>query len=322
MPNAAVYHLSIFSMRCVGLSDYQDDSLNIALDPPHTVTRNFVLKPACQLKLTVVDEEGHPLPKVTIYKPGRYDGQFRRTNKDGKITVGGLVPSPLMARFAFHHEDYAFGFLDIKLDDPKTIVEREVTLTRGKAVQGTITCTDGKAPLGCSIQALPSWWEYMASPMALPILADGSFTLPHIGLGAYKLSISIPQGANSSTSSNLMSDVDLFDRKEPLALKADFPSPGVMGTIAGHIHFKGNRPKRGFWISANGTGDKPGNGMVYVEPDATAFRIGPMSVGRYNLQVQSPPQIEMKPIPTVATGTNDVVLEITIRAPMLLKRTG
>src|ERR1700722_4460163 len=319
VPNAGVYHLSIFSIRCVGLSDFRDDSLNIALDPPHTVTRNFVLKPACQLKLTVVDEEGHPLPKVTIYKPGGYDGQFRQTNKEGKATVGGLVPSPLMGRFAFHHEDYAFGFLDIKLDDPKTIVEREVTLTKGKAVQGTVVCTDGKAPAGCSIQALPSWWDSMASPTGLPILADGSFTLPHIGPGAYKLSISVPQSANSSTNSNLMSDVDLFNRKEPLALKADFPSPGVTGTIAGHIHFKGDRPKRGFWISAIGTGDKPGNGMAYVQPDVATFKIGPMSVGRYNLQVQSSPVIEMKPIPAVATGTNDVVLEITVRAPTQLK---
>ena len=58
--NAAVYHLSIHSTRCVGLSDYQDDNLNIPLDPPKTVTRNFALKPACQLQLTVVDESDHP----------------------------------------------------------------------------------------------------------------------------------------------------------------------------------------------------------------------------------------------------------------------
>src|SRR6202044_1865065 len=101
-------------------------------------------------------------------------------------------------------------------------------------------------------------------------------------------------------------------------LTADFPSPGMTGTIAGHVHFKGIRPKRGFWISANGTGDKPGNGMAYFPADATMFKIGPMSVGRYNLQLQSP-QLEMKPIPAVATGTNDLVLEITVRAPLLLK---
>jgi protocatechuate 3,4-dioxygenase beta subunit len=319
VPDAGAYRLSIFSNRCISLSDYEDERLEIPLDPPHTVTRNFVLKPGCQLKLKVVDEEGHPLPKVSIYKPGRYDGKWHSTAKDGTATVGGMAPSPQVVRFAFHHEDYALGSLDIKLDDTKKIVEREITLTKGKTVEGTVICSDGKPPVGSTIQALPSWWDYMSSPSGLPIRADGSFTLPHIGLGAYKISVSIPRGPSSWENSPVMSDVDLFDRKEPLALKTNFPSPGKTGTISGRIHFKGNRPKeQGFWISANGTGRRPGNSMQYVQPNDTTFNIGPIPDGRYELTINSR-EYDMKRIPMVATGTNDVVLEITAREPVLLK---
>ncbi len=319
VPAAGAYRLSIFSNRCISLSDYEDERLEIPLDPPHTVTRNFVLKPGCQLKLKVVDEEGHPLAKVSIYKPGRYDGKWHSTAQDGTATVGGLAPSPQVVRFAFHHEDYAFGSLDIKLDDPKQIVEREITLTKGKAVEGTVVCSDGKPPVGSTIQALPSWWDYMSSPSGLPIRADGSFTLPHIGPGAYKLSVSIPRGPSSWENSPVMSDVDLFDRKERLALKTNFPSPGKTGTISGRIHFKGNRPKeQGFWISANGTGKRFDNSMQYVQPNDTTFKIGPIPDGRYELTINSR-EYEMKPIPAVATGTNDVVLEITAREPVFLK---
>ncbi len=319
VPDAGAYRLSIFSNRCISLSDYEDERLEIPLDPPHTVTRNFVLKPGCQLKLKVVDKEGHPVPKVSIYKPGRYDGKWHSTAKDGTATVGGMAPSPQVVRFAFHHEDYALGSLDIKLDDTKQIVEREITLTKGKAVEGTVICSDGKPPVGSTIQALPSWWDYMSSPSGLPIRADGSFTLPHIGLGAYKLSVSIPRGPNSWENSPVMSDVDLFDRKEPLALKTNFPSPGKTGTISGRIHFKGNRPKeQGFWISANGTGKRFDNSMQYVQPNDTTFKIGPIPEGRYDLTINSR-EYEMKRIPAVATGTNDVVLEITARQRVLLK---
>jgi Carboxypeptidase regulatory-like domain len=317
--STAVYRLSIFSKRCVSLFDYRDDNLNIPLDPPKTVTRDFVLKPACQLRLTVVDEDGRPISKVTIFKPGRYDGQFSETNKEGQITLGGMPPSPLVSHFALQHKDFAFEFLDIKLDDPKTILERKVTLTEGKSVRGTVTCSDGKPAFGCTILALPSSWEFNSFPLGQPIRADGSFELPHIGPGAYKISISVPQGGGSSTSSNLMSDVELFNRKEPLALKADFPSPASMGFIEGRIRYAGGRrPKQGFWIQATSPARIPLSGGHYVQANENTFKIGPLPAGQYTLRINSP-EIESKQIGTVAIGTKNIELEVQLRASLKLK---
>jgi len=318
MPSAAVYHLSIYSTRCVGLTDYRDDKLDIPLDPPKTVTRDFVLKLACQLHLTVVDEDGRPVPKVMIYKPGRQGGPFRRTNAQGQITIG-LAPSSLPSRFALHHDDFAFEFLDVKLDDPSTIVERKVTLSEGKAVRGTVTCSDGKPAFGCRILALPSWWDFLSYPHGQPIQADGSFEFKHIGPGTYKISVSVPQGAHSSTSRDYLSDVDLFNRKDPLAIKVDFPSPAAMGFIEGRIRFKGDRrPKQGFWINASSPAAGPLTGGQYVQRDDKTFKLGPLPVGRYLLSVESA-EIEAKSLGALAVGTKNVELELTVRGPMILK---
>ncbi|HEV3298638.1 MAG TPA: carboxypeptidase-like regulatory domain-containing protein [Planctomycetaceae bacterium] len=318
VPSAAVYHLSIFSTRCVSLWEYRDDGLNIPLDPPKTVTRDFVLKVACQLRLTVIDESGHPVPKVSIYKPGRYDGQFRQTNGEGQITVGGMPPTPLPGRFALQHNDYAIEFVDVKLDDPRIIVDREVTLSAGKSVRGTVTCSDGKPAFGCTILALPSSWDFMAFPNGQPIRADGSFEFPHIGPGSYKISVSVPQGGASSIQKNAISDVELFNRKEPLDLKVDFPSLASMGFISGHIRFKeGRRPKQGFWIQSSSPGSPFLGAGHYVQANETTFKIGPLPHGRYTLQVDSQ-EIESKELAGIATGTDRLELEVGVRGPSTL----
>jgi len=314
VPSAAVYHINVFSTRCIGLSDNRDDSLNIPLDPPNTVTRDFVLKLACRLRLTVVDEQGHPIRKAVIYKPGRYDGQYLQTNKQGQITVGGMAPSSLVSRFAIYHENFAIEFLDVKLDDPKAVVERTLTLTDGKSVRGVVTCSDGKPAAGCSILALPSWWEFMSFPNGQPIQADGSFELPHIGPGAHKLSVSVPQGNGMSSVSVVMSDMDLFNRKDSLALKANFPSPASMAFIQGWIRYKEGRPKRGFWIHTN---TQFGAGH-YVQPGENAFKIGPIPAGRYNLSFESQ-EIEPKEVRAIPTGTNDLMVELKVRGPLAIK---
>jgi hypothetical protein len=319
VPNAAVYHLSIFSTRCVSLWDYRDDSLNIPLDPPKTVTRDFVLKLACQLRLTVIDESGDPIPKVTIYKPGRYDGQFRQTNDQGQITVGGMPPSPLLSRFALQHNDFAIEFVDVKLDDPRIIVDREVRLSAGKSVHGTVTCSDGKPAFGCTILALPSSWDFMAFPNGQPIQADGSFKFPHIGPGAYKISVSVPQGGGSSIQKSAISDVDLFDRKEPLDLKVDFPSLASMEFIEGRIRYKGEgRPKRGFWVHLSSPADPLLGAGHYVQPGDKTFKIGPLARGRYGLRIESQ-ELEPKGLEGIATGTKNLDLEIQVRGPLALK---
>ncbi len=319
VPSAGVYHLRIFSLRCVSLSDHGDDNLDIPLDPPRTVTRDFVLKPACQLHLTIVDEEGHPVPKVNIYKPGRYSGEFLRTDKEGQVTIGGLAPSPLLSRFGLQHKDFVIEALEVKLDDPKTIVERQVTLSKGKSVRGTVTCSDGKPASGCSIRALPSWWDFRAYPQGGPIRGDGSFELEHIGPGTYKIDVSMPKGGNGLIKRDCLIGADLYHREAPLALKFDVPSLNSMGFIEGRIHFEGDRrPKQGFSIHVGPCAADLLDGDLFAQRDDRTFKIGPLPAGKYTLTVDSA-EIESKSVGPLEVGTKNVELDLTVRGPMALK---
>jgi hypothetical protein len=319
VPSAAVYQLRIYSTRCVSLTDYQDENLTIPLDPPQTVTRNFVLKPACQLQLTIVDEHDRPIPKVRVFESGPYDGQLLQTDKEGKLTIGGLAPSPLVSRFALYHDDYVVESLAVKLDDPKVIVERKITLSEGKSVRGTVTCSDGKPPSRCHVLALPSWWNSMLSPNPRPIQPDGSFVIPHVGPGTYKIAVYVPQGPRGTASRDVMSDVELFDREEPLAIRVDFPSTAATEFIEGKIRFKGGlRPKQGFWIQANAAGAPPLAGGQYIVSNQDTFKVGPLPPGRYVLTTTSP-EMDSQQHGTFAAGTRNVELELSVRGPMTLK---
>jgi protocatechuate 3,4-dioxygenase beta subunit len=319
VPKAGIYHISIFSKRCVSLTDYRDNNLDIFLDPPTTVTRNFVLKPACQLRLTVVDGDGRPVPEVGIYKPGGYDGDFPQTDEQGRATVGGMAPSPILSRFVLHQDDFAFAFVDVKLNDPTAVVERKVTLSEGKSVRGTVTCSDGKPASGCTILALPSWWAFGASPAGEPIKDDGSFELRHVGPGNYTIRVHMPKGGNSSISRTCLSNVDLFNRKDPLAIRLDLPSLASMGFIEGRIRFKGDRrPKRGFWINVRSPAPGPPPEGEFAQHDDKTFKVGPLPAGQYTLTVESA-EIESKQLGPFVVGTRNVDLDLSLRAPMVLK---
>jgi beta-lactamase regulating signal transducer with metallopeptidase domain/protocatechuate 3,4-dioxygenase beta subunit len=313
---AGVYDINVFSSRCIGLTD-QDDNRVVSLDPAKQATRDFVLNLACQARIQVVDEQGRPLRGVVFYKPGRYDGQDFRTDKRGQVTIGGLSPSPMVRRFAAYHKDFAIVPLDIKLDDPKKVVERKLTLAKGVSVRGVVMCSDGKPASGWTILTLPSWWNFMASPNGEPIKQNGSFELPHVGPGTYKISVSIPQGGGMAVAPVVMSDVDLVNRKEPLKIKVDFPSPASMGFIEGRIRFVGGRPKQGFWVHAFARGTSFGGGQ-YLQPGEESLKLGPMPAGNYRLQVNSR-EIELKDMPPVVTGTKDLLLELNVRGQMRLK---
>jgi protocatechuate 3,4-dioxygenase beta subunit len=312
VPAAAVYHLRILSERCVSRFDYRDDQLDIALDPTRTVTRDFVLKPACQLHVTVVDEEGNPVPRVTVYPPGVYAGQYPQTDAQGKAVVGGLAPSSEVRGFGLRHEDFAIESLQVKLSEPKTIVERNVTLTRGKAVRGSVTCSDGKPAFGCTVSALPDWWDFPAFPRGQRIDADGSFVFPHVGPGAYKITVTVPEGDDRLISFPVMSDANLSARKEPLALKIDVPAPASMTFIEGWVQFRGGVPKKGFYIRALGATSALLGHDQYIRPGTKKFKIGPMPAGRYHLKIESP-EIEAKEVASIEAGTKNLILDLTVR---------
>ena len=300
-----LYQINVLSTRCIGLTD-RDDERVVRLDPAKTAIRDFILKLACQVRILVVDEQGQPIRNVWFYKPGPFDGNVPKTDKTGHVTIGGLSPSAY--RFAARHDDYAIASLDVQLADPKTVVKRKLTLTKGVAVRGVVICSDGKPASGCAIRALPSWWNSTLSPHGRLIDEKGSFEYPHVGPGTYKISVSVPQGNGMSIVPVVMNDVDLLHHKQPFTINVNFPSPAAMGFIEGRVRFLGSGPRRGFWIHANPNGTFFGASR-YLKPGEETFKLGPMPAGRYNVNVNSE-EYEPKELRSIAAGTKDLVVDL------------
>ena len=301
----------IASDRCLGFTQYSECPL-VVLDPQRPTVRNFVLKRACQVRVQALDEDGHPVPDVKFFMRWAVNGQLPTTDQEGWATVGGMNPSLSEATFGVYHTDFERTRLHVKLDDPKTVVERKIVMRRGVDIKGTAVCSDGKPAAGWQILALPGWWDFLQFPTGELINGDGSFVLRHVGPGAHNVTISIPIGQGASTSRSALQGVDLTSQRGPLVIKLDYPSPGAMAHIEGRIRYICGAPKRGFWVNADSDDGRSFHGGNFVQAGQKTFRVGPLPAGRYRLEISSP-EIEPKDLSAVAAPTKDLQLDIKVR---------
>lgn len=303
------HRVMISSDRCLGFQNYSQ-APRVMLDPKKPTVRDFVLKLACRVRVQALDEDGHPVPNVQFFLPGPHTSRYYKTDRDGWATLGGFAPSPADRKFAAHSDDFAIAPLHVRLDDPKTIVERKVVMKRGVDVKGRALCSDGKPASGWKILALPEWWDFSSYPHGQPIATDGSFVLKHITPGAHDVTVSIPIGRTSSTTRDALRGVDLSAQTKPLEVRIDYPSPASMAYITGQISYRGGTPKQGLRIQAEDK--KRIFSTDYLMPREKTFRLGPLPPGGYRLQFSSS-EIESKSLDSINAPTTGLQVEINIR---------
>jgi beta-lactamase regulating signal transducer with metallopeptidase domain/protocatechuate 3,4-dioxygenase beta subunit len=315
------HEIEIYSDRCLGLiSSVQSSQRRIVLDPKKPLVQDFTLRIACEVRVQALDEGGHPVQGVHVTKVGPINPYQKQTDREGWITIGGLMPGE--HHFACGSQGYIITRLPVKFDSPKTILERKLVLKRGVTVQGRVLCSDGKPAAGWYVVALPSWWDFYSSPMGERIKEDGTFVLPHIGPGAYDVTIHIPRDGGSLGSSTLLRNAELASQHGPLVLHVDAPSPGSMVEIQGRFRFIGGRPKQTVWINATSargvfaTGRWPGPGGKRGD----SFSMGPFASGKYHLTFDSP-EIETKEIDVDTATVKDLTVDIHVSGPIVLRGT-
>ena len=222
------------------------------------------------------------------------------------MTIGGLVPAEYLLALA--SKDFVPTFFIVKIEAPKTIVERKVVLQRGVAIQGTSFYSDGKPAVGGRVVAIPSWWQPNSFPFMETVKADGTFVLPHVGPGRYDVTLTIP---GQSASWPQLDNVDLASHTKPLSLDMKGASPQPMVHIKGHLHFVGGKPRRSILIIANST-DRTQAMLGHMESaDQGAFEVGPIAKGNYNLLFESP-EIDTKRVQGVSAPTDDLHIDIHV----------
>jgi protocatechuate 3,4-dioxygenase beta subunit len=305
------FRLTISSQRWVGITGWSDVP-QLHLAPEVTVTRDFTLPRACQIDIRVIDEAGEPIRNVQIYSrlltTDRFRGSGRgvTTDKSGRTTFGGLTPSETEYIFGAMHKEYAFGKLQLKLNDPEVVASYVLVLAKGVDVSGMALCSDGKPATGWSIDALPDWWQFGIHPRGAAIGEDGSFTLSHVTPDKYDVSVSVPEGNGMSRSVQVQSGVEL--PTPSLELKLPLPSPGTMGEIAGRVRIVGGKLTENIFIDATSV-DRKHSGSAMLRAGADSFRVGPLPPGKYRLTFSST-EIEEKRLEGVTAPAKDLDVEL------------
>ena len=301
----------IYSDRCLGFTRL-GDCPRVVLDPNMPVIRDFRLKIACQLRVQTFDEEGHPVQGVQLFKAERDYLHQSETDHQGWMTVGGLVPAEYVLALA--KKDFVPTLLIVKIEAPKTILERKVLLKRGVAIKGTSFYSDGKPVEGGRVVAIPSWWQSNWHPFGEEVKADGTFVLPHIGTGRYDVTLTVP---GRSELWPRLDHIDLVGEAKPLSLNIKSPSPGPMVLIKGHLHFIGGKPRRSLWITADSSDRSRTTDRKFDPARTDEFEVGPLPTGKYDLMFHSP-EIEVKRVKGVTAPTDDLQVDIHVSGQIAL----
>lgn len=306
------HRLLIASQRCIGFTD-PNDCPRVVLNARKTVVRDFTLKTACQLRIQTLDGAGHPIPGVRFATDAPANFEQKETDLQGWTAIGGLKPAEYV--FAAMHDGFAMARLAVKLESAKHVVERKLVLERGVAVKGIVMCWDGKPAAGLRVVALPSWWSGPDRPAGTIVQKDGAFELPHVGPGAYNVSIVTAPAAGRGSPTRLIGGVDLANQHALLTLRANFPSPGSGCALQGHLRFSGGRPRQPIRVYADSVDDYRYHQRGTTRNDT--FHLGAVPPGRYRLRFASP-EIETKETDPIAVPADDLQVAIQLLGPIML----
>lgn len=303
--------IMVLSQRWVGI-ERSSDRPRVDLAADQRQVKNITLERACQLRIQTVDEQGKPVPGVSVYRTlmtdtSRFTPRGGTTDQSGQVTLG-LKPSRDKYLIGIASPDYALDKLVIQVDDPEKIVTRQIVLKEGEAVDGKVVYEDGKIPVGLKISALPEWWDFGRFPPGYRISETGGFTLPHIVAGAYNVSVSSP----SKWTERVLTRSWLLNREQPLSLKLNIPSPASMVTLSGKISYTGDLKKasRPFLLIAYST-DGYNDAYAEVQPGQTDFKFDPIQRGKYQINMHSI-GFELKGEPTVFAPADNLKLNVIV----------
>lgn len=251
------------------------------------VVRDFALSRGVAIVATIVNEAGRPVRRARVFAAyvsdewGKGPKRPIRSKDDGIATLGGLRADEYWVTVA--HPDYALAGRSVVLEKAGQVEPVEFVLEKGIDVVGVATCSDGLPPTGWRIEAKPKWWHSIYSwPAEDRVAEDGTFVLPHVVPGLYRVEVYIPVDGGArgvcSVDANLPPETGLLDLRIPQ------PSPYGRVSISGTIVFTEGRYEGGGWIHAYS--DAGHFGSTHLDAGQTEFTLTDLVPGLYDVEVR------------------------------------
>lgn len=274
------------------------------------VVRDFALSRGVAILATIVNEGGEPVSGARVFAAyvsdewGKGPKRPIHSKEDGIATLGGLLADEYWVTVS--HPDYALAGRSVVLGKAEQVELVEFVLEKGIEVVGVATCSDGLPAAGWRIEAKPKWWHSIYSwPGEDRVAEDGTFVLPHVVPGLYRVEVYIAVGGGArgvwSTDANLPPESGLLDLRIPR------PSAYGRASISGTLVFTEGHYEGGGWIHA--FSDRGHFGRTHLDAGQTEFTLTDLVPGLYDVDVRVGGVKRFKNIKAPSEG---LVLEIPV----------
>lgn len=334
-----VYVMRLSAPEHVTPAEWADPPITIQLHRDEGTVKDFALARGAKIMATVLDDAAQPVSKARVCAALVSDEMGREPKHPASSDANGVAWSGALPLDAYMvtvtHPDYAPAGQVVTLTESGRTEPLVFVLEKGSDIVGMATCSDGLPPAGWQIGATPTWWHSTyTSPLHAPIAEDGSFVLPHIVPGAYRIQALVPLaggfrfpaggmmgGRTSAVPSGgghraiRIADVNLPPEKGLLDLEIAEPSWYGRVSISGHVTFTGGEYGRGFWIHAQH--ESGHEASIHLDRGETDFTLTDLVPGRYTLEVFAAGGPYL--FRDIAAPSDDVVLEIDTTQGTLLQ---
>ncbi|MFI4912563.1 MAG: sigma-70 family RNA polymerase sigma factor [Sedimentisphaeraceae bacterium JB056] len=257
------FSLTIVSTEYVGIHESLRNSININITPEINAIQHIQLDKACMVSIEAIDEENNPISNVeaivteitsTDISSYPLNRGYQRTDKNGKMMIGGIPSSPTPRLITLIHSEYkridknhsvlancyAPAHQTLIMNDPDVIESIKVVFKKGFEIQGEISYPYETPEKALEINAEPQWWNCSKPYSNCKINNDGTFTLKHIEPDIYEIKALVSRGGTMERYEKLIT----ISLEEDKILNLEFPykKASQLTNFKGKVIIEDNNP--------------------------------------------------------------------------------
>ncbi len=284
------YRMAIDS---VGFLTQRQDMPTVAIDPNVSLQHHFYLKRGCMVDVQVMDDQGNPVPDAEVRlswlgtEQANNVGQPCLTDEQGRAIVGAAKPSDTPYQISVIHSQWPPAYTETLCTDANEVTSAAVVMTPGQTLRGTATYRDGTPAAGLRLYPVPTWWHNSSHVDYVVIDPNGTFALPHMIEGDYRL-IAAYQYSETTWPRREIGILEYPYDEDILTCTVPFESPNSQVDLAGSIEWTTEEQTEEVYAKAVRVQGGIGIYAKQLVVEDNQFVMDQLKPGNYSLIVEGP----------------------------------